>query len=146
MPPDLLAFASRVLERALQQSGHMPPHVYQANEVPPPDDMLVDGFARRVVDFVSKMDSVYAAQSAPTALRSPARELDHARNECLARGLGACECWGDSLSCIKCGGRGAPGWRLPDRVQFESYVRPALRTVSHYRLSARNGHRHSPQP
>jgi hypothetical protein len=146
MPPDLLAFATRVLERVLQKSGHMPPHVYEANEVPPPDDLLVDGLARRVLDFVSKMDSVYATPPARPVLGTSTSEVDHARNERLARGLGACECWGESLTCIKCGGRGAPGWRLPDRVQFESLVRPALRTVSRFRLSARNGHRHSPQP
>jgi hypothetical protein len=138
MPPDLLAFATRVLERVLQKSGHMPPHVYEATEVPPPDDMLVDGLARRVLDFVAKMDSVVVAPRSS--------ELERARNERLARGLGACECWGDSLTCARCGGRGTPGWRLPDRLQFEALVRPALQTVSHHRLSTRNGHRRSPQP
>jgi hypothetical protein len=143
MNPNLIALATRVLERALQKSGHLPPHVYEAGDEPPADDGLVDALAGQLIGFISRLDAAYvAAQQAGPA--SGVLAQDRARIERLARALGACECWGEALTCSRCGGRGAPGWRLPERAPFEALVRPALKKVSRFQLAARNGRFHSP--
>src|SRR5688500_1088639 len=106
MHPELIAFATRVLQRALEKGGHMPPHVYQPGELPPPDDQLVDGVAGQLLGFISQMDTTLATQ-----LRSAgAVDSSFERERCqrLARALGACDCFGESLTCATCGGRGAP--------------------------------------
>ena len=144
MNPELIAFATRVLQRALEKKGHLPPHIYQPGELPPPDDQIVDGLAGQLLGFVSRMDVTLATQL--QAAGAADSSLERERNRRLARALGACDCFGDSLTCTTCGGRGAPGWKLPDRSEFEALVRPALDKVSHFRLAARNGHRHSLTP
>lgn len=46
----------------------------------------------------------------------------------LAAALGACHrCWGDHDACRICGGRGQPGWRLPERKLFNELIAPAIR-------------------
>jgi hypothetical protein len=52
------------------------------------------------------------------------------RNSVLAAAVGACDCWGEQAECGFCGGAGAPGWVVPDRKLFASYVYPAVRAVS----------------
>jgi len=67
------------------------------------------------------------------------------RNDMLAASLGACYlCWGDDAGCDHCGGRGAPGWRLPDVDLFRSIVDPAIRRLRAARMQ-RAGSR-SPPP
>lgn len=146
MHPDLIALATRVLQRALEKSGHVAPHVYEAGEMPPPDDALVDGLAGQLVNFVSKMDITLATPQLPAGAGAVDASRERERMARLAQALGACECWGESLTCPTCGGRGAPGWKLPDRGEFEALVRPALTRVSRFRLAARNGHLHSLTP
>jgi len=51
------------------------------------------------------------------------------RDQALAAALGACDCWGEDIRCHICQGEGGPGWLLPDRQLFATYVFPALRTV-----------------
>lgn len=47
----------------------------------------------------------------------------------LAAALGACpECWGGHLSC-RCGGMGHPGAFPPERLAFEAFVLPVIRTL-----------------
>lgn len=146
MHPDLIALATRVLQRALEKSGHIAPHVYEAGEVPPPDDQLVDGLAGQLVNLVGKMDITLATPQLAAGPESLDATRARERMTRLARALGACDCWGEALTCTTCGGRGAPGWRLPDRGEFEALVRPALTKVSRFRLAARNGHLQSLTP
>lgn len=146
MHPDLISLATRVLQRALEKSGHVAPQIYEPGEVPPPDDQLVDGLAGQLVSLVARLDLRLASPHVATGTVAPESERDGERLARLARALGACECWGEALSCSICRGRGAPGWRLPDRGEFEALVRPALAKVSRFRLAARNGHLQSPTP
>jgi len=143
--PDLIALGTRVLERALQKTGHIPLHVYDAGEVPPPDDTLVDNLAGQLIGFVGKLDTKFSTPLLQAGVTSSQLEQERSRNRMLARALGACECWGESSDCAQCGGCGGPGWQLPDRAHFEAFVRPALRKVSHFRFAARNQRRHSLQ-
>ena len=138
MNPELIALATRVLQRALEKSGHLPPHVYDGGELPPPDDPLVDGLAGHLINFVGRMDVAFTTPHTQAGADSITASGE--RNRRLARALGACDCWGESLSCPTCGGRGESGWKLPDRGEFEALVGPALRKVSRFRLTARNGH------
>jgi len=56
----------------------------------------------------------------------------------LAEALGACDCWGQDPRCQVCEGEGGPGWILPDRQQFATYVQPAIRAI---RAQAATNHR-----
>jgi hypothetical protein len=47
-------------------------------------------------------------------------------NVLLAMALGACECWGLSARCARCGGQGSTGWIRPDPELFEALVKPAI--------------------
>jgi hypothetical protein len=47
----------------------------------------------------------------------------------LAEALGACDCWGQDPRCQICEGEGGPGWILPDRQMFATYVQPAIRAI-----------------
>ncbi len=51
------------------------------------------------------------------------------RNSALAAALGACDCWGQQPDCPFCDGAGAPGWVLPERQLFRSYVYPAVKAI-----------------
>lgn len=53
-------------------------------------------------------------------------ELHH-RNERLAQAVGACSnCWGETLGCRDCRGKGAPGSHLPDPTLYDAIVLPAV--------------------
>lgn len=59
-------------------------------------------------------------------------ELDRLRerSDALAAAVGACPlCWGQSLDCRGCRGRGGPGFSTPDDLLFEEFVIPAVRTL-----------------
>lgn len=137
--PELMAFGTRVLERALQKAGYMPEPAAEVGMIPGPADVLVDAIADKLLAFVTSADAVVLPllQAAAT---SPALDSLRARNQRVARALGACECFGEDVACALCGGHGSSGWVLPDRQAFEAIVRPTLRKVSEVRLSARNGH------
>jgi len=49
------------------------------------------------------------------------------RTDRLAAALGACcLCWGEDAGCRVCRGRGRPGFAIPDELQFEELVLPAV--------------------
>lgn len=51
-------------------------------------------------------------------------------NDTLAAALGACPiCWGGDRRCEVCGGRGRPGYRLPEPALFNQLVVPAIHRV-----------------
>jgi len=57
-------------------------------------------------------------------------ELLRHRNDSLAAAVGACcLCWGQSIDCRSCRGRGGPGFCIPDESLFEEFVLPAVRTL-----------------
>ena len=141
---ELMTFATRVLERALQKSGYMPAPPDDPNGVKGPGDMFVDNLADKLIGVVMRADAA-ALPQLQSAFSSPALEQLRVRNALLANALGACECFGEDQACVRCGGRGAPGWHLPDRPHFEAIVRPALQRVSQFRHSARHGHLQSLQ-
>ena len=59
------------------------------------------------------------------------------RMSALAAALGACaRCWGEDVSCPRCGGAGEPGAWVPDRNEFRHYVLPALQAVRTARAAA----------
>jgi hypothetical protein len=67
-------------------------------------------------------------------------ELEHLRerSDAMAAAVGACPlCWGQSLDCRGCRGRGGPGFCTPDESLFEELVLPALRTLRAQRASVR---------
>lgn len=133
--PELVTFAARVLERALQKSGYMPEPAAEHAQ-PSPADLFVDSVAERIVAFVQNVDAAMVAHR-QSAIPSTLLDRLRARNHHLAMALGACVCFGEDVTCTECGGRGAPGWQLPDRLQFETLVRPALQTVSRVRGTGR---------
>jgi len=137
--PELMAFGTRVLERTLQKAGYMPETPADAGIAPSPTDMLVDAIADKLLAFVTSADAV-VLPLLQAAVTSPVLDSLQARNQRVARALGACECFGEDITCAYCAGRGSSGWKLPDRQEFEALVRPTLRKVSEVRLSARNGH------
>jgi len=66
------------------------------------------------------------------------------RTDRLAAALGACcLCWGEDAGCRACRGRGRPGFAIPDELQFEELVLPAVLALRAQR--ARFG-RPSPNP
>jgi uncharacterized protein YciW len=137
-----MTLAARVLERALQKAGYMPEPAAVPETPPNPGDLIVDTAADNLLAFVNRADAAIA-QLLQSSAMSPALEQVRARNRRLARALGACDCFGEDSACGQCGGRGSPGWRLPDRQEFEATVRPTLQKISEYRLSARNSHLHA---
>jgi DNA repair exonuclease SbcCD ATPase subunit len=61
------------------------------------------------------------------------------RSDALAAAVGACPlCWGQSLDCRGCRGRGGPGFCTPDESLFEELILPAVRTLRAQRAGARN--------
>ncbi|MCX6215277.1 hypothetical protein [Spirosoma sp.] len=52
--------------------------------------------------------------------------------DALAMALGACpDCWGESVDCPNCAGRGRPGHFAPNPAQFNRWVLPTLRRHPH---------------
>jgi hypothetical protein len=137
---DLLQLLSQVLERSLQKSGFLP--------APPPNpdvsqsaaDLVVDSMADKLLSFIAKAD----ASAQQSTGRSTADDELTLRNQRLARAIGACSCFGGDPTCANCTGKGRPGWVLPDRAEFEEFIRPALRKVSEVRQSFRGAVPHSP--
>ena len=116
----------------LQQLGESDPRVrllaevYRTRQAAPHEPA-----ARRDVDR-TELPARYAR------LREAYAEL-RGQYERLAAALGACaRCWGEDVSCRRCGGSGGSGWDVPDREFFVRYVVPAVRRM---RVEERGGGR-----
>jgi hypothetical protein len=103
---------------------------------------VIDVEATTAVEQVEEpVDDLLAALR---ELRENARvmqaELDRLRerSDAMAGAVGACPlCWGQSLDCRGCRGRGGPGFSVPDESLFEELVLPAIRTLRAQRASTR---------
>lgn len=80
---------------------------------------------------------VVGATSAGAEAADPADDDLAERNLALAEALGACDCWGRDPRCHICEGEGGPGWILPDRQLFATYVQPAIRAIRAQAANAR---------
>ena len=83
------------------------------------------------------VEVVGAAGARPTTAGDAAGDEVAERNLALAEALGACDCWGQDPRCHICEGEGGPGWILPDRQLFATYVQPAIRAIRAQAANAR---------
>jgi hypothetical protein len=127
MAPDAIALIDRVLKQAqerLTRDGAIP-----AGDSTSPDNVVVTALGNQLAGMIGSQDSS-PVEDWPKA-DFLADELSHYeelldRNSMLAAALGACDCWGQDVTCPFCEGVGGPGWALPDERLFGTYVRPAL--------------------
>ena len=97
----------------------------------PPELLIATALGNRLARVVAS-EALPASAGLPGLSARPDQALaDYEelieRNSVLAAALGACDCWGEQLDCAFCDGAGAPGWVLPDRQMFATYVYPAVR-------------------
>ena len=137
MSPDLMTFATCVLQRTLEKAGYLAPPAIDPGQPTQPGDVLIDSLADKVLAFVNRADAAATAGLQSASTTSALQQLRSRANQ-VARALGACDCFGEDAACPSCRGRGAPGWRLPERAQFEAIVRPALQKISEVRDARRN--------
>jgi hypothetical protein len=105
----------------------------------PPDLLIATALGNRLAQVVAREQppAPGGLHTADAGLKRDRARHDRLveRNSDLAAALGACDCWGEQLDCRFCEGAGAPGWVLPERRMFATYVYPAVRAVK--RLGAR---------
>jgi hypothetical protein len=146
MPMDAMTLMSRVVDRAGEKftTVHGMPGVDGAALLN--EEALVELLATRLLQFLGFGPP--GEEPAPAAAPAgPGPEEMHALfdelaawNHRVAGAVGACDCWGELPGCRICGGRGAPGWMIPDREAFDVVVRPALHKLATYRTAGvRNG-------
>lgn len=90
------------------------------------DDSSTEGVS---IDSAEDEAELLRTRRRHVALRRLKVELEFQRGigDTLAAALGACYlCWGTDSECDKCGGRGVPGWSMPDRELFRRCVQPAI--------------------
>jgi hypothetical protein len=124
MVPDAITFFDRVLQQAQDQLTR--DGVIAAGAKMSPDDIVATALGNRLAGMIVNEDASTASL--------PADELSYYeelldRNSVLAAALGACDCWGQDVTCPFCDGVGGPGWAPPDQRLFASYIRPALAAV-----------------
>jgi hypothetical protein len=106
----------------------------------PPELLIATALGNRLARVVAS-EQPPAPAGLPASSARPEQDLAHyepliERNSDLAAALGACDCWGEQLDCAFCEGAGTPGWILPDRRMFATYVYPAVRAFK--KLGARS--------
>ena len=128
---DPLALVERILQQALDQLAQE--GALAGNGDRPPEELIATALGNRLAGLIVTENS--SAGADPPSKRHHADDLvvyekllD--RNSLLAGAVGACDCWGEQVECRLCGGDGAPGWVVPDKELFVSYVYPAVRAVS----------------
>lgn len=138
MPIDALTLVSKVIDRAMQKSGHLVSSSSGGVDDGERADLLAEALASYLLQFLGVGPSATGLQGHP-----PTSDLERicaeqsVRNSAVARALGACDCWGELPTCEVCRGRGVPGWRPPERVSFDLLVRPVLRKMKQQRLRTR---------
>lgn len=139
MPIDPATLIAKVIERAAEKCGHLPG---MAAAQALGDDALAELLSTQLLTYLG----LHGNSGAPAQDTDKNKgdeptwsEMLLAKNRRIARAIGACECWGEARGCNTCGGFGRPGWALPEKPQFDVFVRPALRAIRDYRLSMRSG-------
>jgi hypothetical protein len=122
--PDAIVLVERVLLQAQEQLTRDG----AAGDISP-DEVVVTALGNRLAQMFVDEDASAVRDWSAAGLEGD--ELSHYeelvdRNSVMAAALGACDCWGQYVSCPFCDGLGGPGWTLPDERLFASYVRPAL--------------------
>jgi hypothetical protein len=126
---DPLGTLGRILEQVLGQlSADANTDSYSAAGTGP-EALIAEAITRRITSLFaapnqgSRQDRLLSMRADVQAAYYE-QVLD--RNVCLAAALGACDCWGSVPECPICEGAGAPGWTMPDRELFATYVQPAM--------------------
>jgi hypothetical protein len=126
---DPLGLLSRILQQVLAQLSADPNTITSSAADAGPEAVIAEAITRRLTGFFAAPDP----GSSQDRLLSMQADVQAAyyeevldRNICLAAALGACDCWGAAPECPICQGEGTPGWTLPDRELFATYVQPAL--------------------
>jgi hypothetical protein len=132
MVPEAMVLVERVLQQTQEQLTRN--GALTADGQTSPDQVVVTALGNRLARIILNEDSSVAEDRSTVGF--PADELSYYeelvdRNSVLAAALGACDCWGQHVSCPFCNGIGGPGWILPDERLFASYIRPALRMAAH---------------
>jgi hypothetical protein len=128
--PDLFALCQRVLQQVLDQLAREYAVGDAADE--PPEETIAIALGNRLTQMLVDGNASAASEWSATsdeAEVSPSYDELLDRDVALATALGACDCWGEQADCPICRGAGRPGWELPDRRLFVTYVRPALRAL-----------------
>jgi hypothetical protein len=128
---DPISFVERVLVHVVGELAQQ--YEIAGDNAQPPDETLASALGSRLAGMIaSAEESQPDDRSTSVDHSAEARKYDElvARSAELASALGACDCWGDDDACPICHGIGEPGWTLPERQLFASYIRPAARTIA----------------
>ena len=129
--PDLFHLCQRVLQQVLDQLAREYAVADDAGDKPPEETIAIalgDQLAQMLLGGNGSAASEWSPIGAESEM-SFARDEVLDRDAALAAALGACDCWGKQADCPICSGAGRPGWALPDRRLFATYVRPALKAL-----------------
>jgi hypothetical protein len=126
---DPLGILGRIVEQVLGQLSADPNTSTYSAAGTGPEALVAEAITRRITGFFAAPDPC-ASQDRLLSMRSDMQAAYYEevldRTVCLAAALGACDCWGSAAECPICQGEGNPGWMLPDRTMFETYVQPAV--------------------
>jgi hypothetical protein len=128
---DPVALVERILHEVLDQLAQK--YAFGGDGGEPPEEAIATALGNRLAQMIVSEDASAAAERAATDNhREELTEYEELvdRNTALATALGACDCWGQHVDCLICHGAGGPGWALPDKRLFGSYVHPAVRAVT----------------
>jgi len=133
MSVDTTSILQKILQQALVNSGGEGVSSLGRGDEGT-EEMIVNILGNRLGEmFKDDEEKIIEVTSSPTS-DSSSEELAHyeeliERNGVLASALGACDCWGEQADCLICHGAGEPGWTLPDRRLFSSFVKPAINAI-----------------
>ena len=131
MVSDPIALLERILQQVLDQAAQE--YAFAADSDDPPEETIAVALGNRLAQMILNGNGSAVGEWSATG-NDPEEPAQYeellGRNAALAAALGACDCWGQHSDCTVCHGAGAPGWALPDRRLFASYVHPALRALT----------------
>jgi hypothetical protein len=134
---DPVSLFTHIVQQVLSQLAHQ--YGLSDSRGGPSEELIAVALGNRLAQAIVSEDQSRARhRSAENPWGDEFTDADELieRNSDLAAALGACDCWGFSVDCSVCDGAGAPGWALPDRRLFSTYVHPALRAMTQYGASS----------
>lgn len=135
---DPLALVERILQQALDQLAQEGALVGDGDR--PPEELIATALGNRLARLITNESTPAAAGWSSNGHHADEPSVHDDlidRNSLLAAAVGACDCWGEQVGCRLCGGDGAPGWVVPDKELFATYVYPAVRAISRRRAPHR---------